>query len=446
MFERFTDRARRVVVLAQEEARRLNHNYIGTEHVLLGLLHEGDGMAAHALADVGLSLESVRAQVFEIIGAGQKATSGHIPFTPRTKKVLELSLREALQLGSDYIGTEHLLLGLIREGEGVGAQVLARFGGGLDAVHAAVIALYERRPAELPKDEPAAEAAAPGERRAAMRGLLQGREGQRPGGGSIAREYVPGSARPPVHAADPVVPRPAETERLLTVLGRRERNNALLVGPGGAGKSALVRGLARQLAAQHGPAALADAELLELDLFALRASSERLARRTAVPIVLIEDLDTLLAADDLSGGRMVLGLVALADAEVSCVLTGTAAGRERFERAFPVLAARFEPVELPAAGQALTMEILQALRPGLLEFHRIVIEDSALAAAVELGALGAGGRVLPGAAVDLLDTAASRLSAGRQAEEQDAPALDGARLRAITEAGPDTPQKPPAAA
>ena len=141
MFERFTDRARRVVVLAQEEARMLNHNYIGTEHILLGLIHEGEGVAAKALESLGISLEAVRSQVEEIIGQGQQAPSGHIPFTPRAKKVLELSLREALQLGHNYIGTEHILLGLIREGEGVAAQVLVKLGADLNRVRQQVIQL-----------------------------------------------------------------------------------------------------------------------------------------------------------------------------------------------------------------------------------------------------------------------------------------------------------------
>ena len=147
MFERFTDRARRVVVLAQEEARMLNHNYIGTEHILLGLIHEGEGVAAKGLESLGISLEGVRAQVEEIIGQGQQAPSGHIPFTPRAKKVLELSLREALQLGHNYIGTEHILLGLIREGEGVAAQVLVKLGADLNRVRQQVIQLlsgYQR--------------------------------------------------------------------------------------------------------------------------------------------------------------------------------------------------------------------------------------------------------------------------------------------------------------
>ncbi len=165
MFERFTDRARRVVVLAQEEARMLNHNYIGTEHILLGLIHEGEGVAAKALESLGISLEAVRQQVEEIIGQGQQAPSGHIPFTPRAKKVLELSLREALQLGHNYIGTEHILLGLIREGEGVAAQVLARLGADLNRVRQQVIQLLHGYQGKEPETEHARPWAGPRERR-----------------------------------------------------------------------------------------------------------------------------------------------------------------------------------------------------------------------------------------------------------------------------------------
>jgi hypothetical protein len=157
MFERFTDRARRVVVLAQEEARLLDHNYIGTEHILLGLIHEGEGVAAKALESLGISLDAVRQQVEEIIGQGQQAPSGHIPFTPRAKKVLELSLREALQLGHEYIGTEHILLGLIREGDGVAAQVLVQLGADLDRVRQQVLQLLRRHAAEEPLSARSAE-------------------------------------------------------------------------------------------------------------------------------------------------------------------------------------------------------------------------------------------------------------------------------------------------
>jgi ATP-dependent Clp protease ATP-binding subunit ClpC len=255
MFERFTDRARRVVVLAQEEARLLNHNYIGTEHLLLGLLREQQGMAAHALESFGMSLEVVRAEVLEIIGVGELAPTGHIPFTPRAKKVLELSLREALQLGTDYIGTEHLLLGLIREGEGVAAQILVKLGNTLGGLRAAVIAIYEEHPERFREQPPqfagrsggpaeraeAAESEGPGGGlpRLPLPGFLGRRSANRAATASVVREYAAGLWRTPARSADPVLPRPAETEQLLAALVRRERNNVLLVGPSGSGKRRL---------------------------------------------------------------------------------------------------------------------------------------------------------------------------------------------------------------
>ncbi|MEY4323079.1 MAG: hypothetical protein RL410_860, partial [Actinomycetota bacterium] len=220
MFERFTDRARRVVVLAQEEARMLNHNYIGTEHILLGLIHEGEGVAAKALEAMNISLESVRAQVEETIGQGQTAPSGHIPFTPRAKKVLELSLREALQLGHNYIGTEHILLGLIREGEGVAAKVLETLGADLNRVRQQVIQ------------------------------LLSGYQGKEPQAQNAEKEGTPSTSlvldqfgRNLTQAArdgklDPVIGRTTEIERVMQILSRRTKNNPVLVGEPGVGKSA----------------------------------------------------------------------------------------------------------------------------------------------------------------------------------------------------------------
>jgi ATP-dependent Clp protease ATP-binding subunit ClpC len=419
MFERFTDLARRVVVLAQEEARMLNHNYIGTEHLLLGLLHEDRGLARQALTELDVSLQAVREQVMTIIGPGERAPSGHIPFTPRAKKVLELALREALQLGTDYIGTEHLLLGLIREGQGVAAQVLSKLGKSLDEVRQTVVRLYEQQPPEereqqnretgervREREEPAGF-----EPRFPMPGFLRARSSARAAASAATvREFgAPAAPRPQVRATDPVAERPAESARLLAVLARRERNNALLVGPSGAGKSALVRGLSQTLAGNRGPASLGSAEVLELDLAALRGGADRIVRRNA-PVVLVEDLDMLLRADDLSGGRLVMALAGLAEAESPLVVTGSAEARERLEQGFPTLATRFESVEVGEAGTAHAFDVLTLLRPGLQDFHGITIDDSALTAAIELAPRVLGGRVLPGGAVDLLDAAAARLA------------------------------------
>ena len=226
MFERFTDRARRVVVLAQEEARLLNHNYIGTEHILLGLIHEGEGVAARALEGMGISLESVRSQVVEIIGQGSQAPSGHIPFTPRAKKVLELSLREALQLGHNYIGTEHILLGLIREGEGVAAQVLQQLGAELHKVRQTVIQLLSGAQGEEGRSG-------------------SGHPGGGGGGGVSSRGEQSGSSSGSTvldqlgrnltqlardRKLDPVIGRDNEIERVMQVLSRRTKNNPVLIG------------------------------------------------------------------------------------------------------------------------------------------------------------------------------------------------------------------------
>ena len=291
MFERFTDRARRVVVLAQEEARMLNHNYIGTEHILLGLIHEGEGVAAKALESLGISLEAVRQQVEEIIGQGQQAPSGHIPFTPRAKKVLELSLREALQLGHNYIGTEHILLGLIREGEGVAAQVLVRLGADLNRVRQQVIQ------------------------------LLHGYQGKEPTTTGAPSESTPSTSlvldqfgRNLTAAAregklDPVIGREKEIERVMQVLSRRTKNNPVLVGEPGVGKTAVVEGLAQKIVKGEVPETLKDKQLYTLDLGALVAGSryrgdfeERLKKvlkeiRTRGDIILfIDEIHTLVGA------------------------------------------------------------------------------------------------------------------------------------------------------
>ncbi|MGD0220455.1 MAG: Clp protease N-terminal domain-containing protein, partial [Acidimicrobiales bacterium] len=299
MFERFTDRARRVLVLAQEEARLLNHSFIGTEHILLGLIHEGEGLAAKALESLGISLEAVREKVEETIGPAGSAPTGSPPFTPRAKKVLELSLREALQLGHNYIGTEHMLLGLVREGEGVAAQVLQSLGADLPRVRQQVIQ------------------------------LLSGYQGREPVGattGSSGAEQGPGSS--PVldqfgrnltqlareHKLDPVIGREREMERVLQVLSRRTKNNPVLIGEPGVGKTAIVEGLSQKIVANDVPETLKGKQLYTLDLGALVAGSryrgdfeERLKkvlkeiRTRGDTILFIDELHTLVGAGAAEG-------------------------------------------------------------------------------------------------------------------------------------------------
>ncbi|HLU31076.1 MAG TPA: Clp protease N-terminal domain-containing protein, partial [Acidimicrobiia bacterium] len=264
MFERFTDRARRVVVLAQEEARSLNHNYIGTEHILLGLLNEGEGIAAKALESLGIGLDSVRDEVVKIIGPGQQAPTGHIPFTPRAKKVLELSLREALQLGHNYIGTEHILLGLIREGEGVAAQVLQQLGAELQKVRQSVIQLLSGPGSS--EDQPSGGAASP-----AGSG---GRESSSSSGSTVLDQFgrnLTNMARE--GKLDPVIGRSNEIERVMQVLSRRTKNNPVLIGEPGVGKTAIVEGLAQKIIANEVPETLEGKNLYTLDLGALVAGS-----------------------------------------------------------------------------------------------------------------------------------------------------------------------------
>ena len=410
MFERFTDRARRVVVLAQEEARLLNHNYIGTEHILLGLIHEGEGVAAKALESLGISLEAVRNQVEEIIGQGGSSPSGHIPFTPRAKKVLELSLREALQLGHNYIGTEHILLGLIREGEGVAAQVLVKLGADLSRVRQQVIQL--------------------------LSGYSGGKEGATAGAGASGSQETPAGSmvldqfgRNLTQLArekklDPVIGRERELERVMQVLSRRTKNNPVLIGEPGVGKTAIVEGLSQRIVAGDVPDTLKGKQLYTLDLGALVAGSryrgdfeERLKKvlkeiRTRGDIILfIDELHTLVGAGAAEGAIDAASILKpmLARGELQTVGATTLDEYRKHLEKDAALERRFQPIKVDEPSVAHTIEILKGVRDRYESHHRVTITDQALVAAANLSDRYISDRHLPDKAIDLIDEAGSRL-------------------------------------
>ena len=414
MFERFTDRARRVVVLAQEEARLLNHNYIGTEHILLGLIHEGEGVAARSLEGLRIDFESVRHQVVEIIGQGSQAPSGHIPFTPRAKKVLELSLREALQLGHNYIGTEHILLGLIREGEGVAAQVLVKLGAELTKVRQTVIQLLSG---------------------------VEGEEGPGSGSGSSSSSSSRGESSSSGSTVldqfgrnltqlarernlDPVIGRAKEIERVMQVLSRRTKNNPVLIGEPGVGKTAIVEGLATQIVDGNVPDSLAGKHIYTLDLGALVAGSryrgdfeERLKKvlkeiRTRGDIILfIDEIHTLVGAGAAEGAIDAASILKpmLARGELQTIGATTLEEYRKYLQKDSALERRFQPIQVDEPSIADTIRILEGLREAYEEHHKVEFTEQALVNAANLADRYISDRFLPDKAIDLIDEAGSRM-------------------------------------
>ncbi|MFN0093065.1 MAG: ATP-dependent Clp protease ATP-binding subunit [Acidimicrobiales bacterium] len=411
MFERFTDRARRVVVLAQEEARLLNHNYIGTEHILLGLIHEGEGVAAKALESLGISLEAVRSQVEEIIGQGGSSPSGHIPFTPRAKKVLELSLREALQLGHNYIGTEHILLGLIREGEGVAAQVLVKLGADLSRVRQQVIQLLSGYSG--PGNQPKA-------------GASTGSSTEQQPTGSLVLDQFGRNLTQLAREKqlDPVIGRARETERVMQVLSRRTKNNPVLIGEPGVGKTAIVEGLAQAIAGNDVPETIQGKQLYTLDLGALVAGSryrgdfeERLKKvlkeiKTRGDIILfIDELHTLVGAGAAEGAIDAASILKpmLARGELQTIGATTLDEYRKHLEKDAALERRFQPIRVEEPTVPHTIEILKGLRDRYESHHRVTITDQALVAAANLADRYISDRHRPDKAIDLIDEAGSRL-------------------------------------
>ncbi|UOQ60098.1 ATP-dependent Clp protease ATP-binding subunit [Leucobacter rhizosphaerae] len=408
MFERFTDRARRVVVLAQEEAKMLNHNYIGTEHILLGLIHEGEGVAAKALEQLEISLDAVRAQVTDIIGTGQQPPAGHIPFTPRAKKVLELSLREALQLGHNYIGTEHILLGLIREGEGVAAQVLVKLGADLNRVRQTVIQLLSGYQA----GKESATVGAP-----------------ETGGEAKGSQVLDQFGRNLTQAAregklDPVIGREKEVERVMQILSRRTKNNPVLIGEPGVGKTAVVEGLAQAIIKNEVPETLKDKQVYVLDLGSMIAGSryrgdfeERLKKVTKEIrnrgdiIIFIDEIHTLVGAGAAEGAIDAANILKpmLARGELQTIgATTLDEYRKHFEKD-AALERRFQSIQVAEPSLPHSINILKGLRDRYEAHHKVSITDGAIVAAVNLADRYVQDRFLPDKAIDLIDEAGARL-------------------------------------
>ena len=405
MFERFTERARQVVVLAQDEARTLKHNYIGTEHILLGLLREEEGLAARVLDTLDITVEEVRAQVARIVGQGDEVTTGQIPFTPRAKKVLELALREALSLGHNYIGTEHILLGLVRENEGVAARILLDFDADAERIRNEIIRMLS----------------GPGRRQGAGAGATE--KGQKSSklldqfGRNLTKLATEGKL-------DPVVGRMNEIERVMQILSRRTKNNPVLIGEPGVGKTAVVEGLAQRISSNQVPELLKNKQIYTLDLAALVAGSkyrgefeERLKKvmkeigQRGDIILFIDELHNLVGAGAAEGAIDAASILkpALARGELQTIGATTLDEYRKYLERDSALERRFQQIKVDEPSIEDTVQILRGLRDRYEAHHRVGITDEALQAAAELSSRYIQERHLPDKAIDLIDEAASRM-------------------------------------
>src|SRR3954462_14242379 len=406
LFERFTERARQVVVLAQDEARALKHNYIGTEHILLGLLRDEGGLAARVLESLDITVEEVRAQVARIVGQGDEVTTGQIPFTPRAKKVLELALREALSLGHNYIGTEHILLGLVGENEGVAARILLDFDADAEKIRNEIIRMLS----------------GPGRRQ-------QGGGGGAPGEKSKSSKLLDQFGRNLTKLAaeaklDPVVGRQVEIERVMQILSRRTKNNPVLIGEPGVGKTAIVEGLAAKISSNNVPELLKGKQIYTLDLAALVAGSkyrgefeERLKKvmkeitQRGDIILFIDELHNLVGAGAAEGAIDAASILkpALARGELQTVGATTLDEYRKYLERDSALERRFQKITVDQPSPEETVQILKGLRDRYEAHHKINITEEALEAAAELADRYISDRFLPDKAIDLIDEAASRM-------------------------------------
>ncbi|MEA5392186.1 ATP-dependent Clp protease ATP-binding subunit [Cyanobium gracile UHCC 0139] len=402
MFERFTEKAIKVIMLAQEEARRLGHNFVGTEQILLGLIGEGTGVAAKVLKSMGVNLKDARVEVEKIIGRGSGFVAVEIPFTPRAKRVLELSLEEARQLGHNYIGTEHLLLGLIREGEGVAARVLENLGVDLAKVRTQVIRML-------------------GETAEVASGSSGKGSTKTPTLDEFGSNLTQLAAESKL---DPVVGRQNEIDRVIQILGRRTKNNPVLIGEPGVGKTAIAEGLAQRITQGEIPDILEDKRVLTLDIGLLVAGTkyrgefeERLKKimeeiRSAGNVILvIDEVHTLIGAGAAEGAIDAANILkpALARGELQCIGATTLDEYRKHIERDAALERRFQPVMVGEPSVVDTIEILKGLRERYEQHHRLKISDEALVAAATLGDRYISDRFLPDKAIDLIDEAGSRV-------------------------------------
>ncbi len=403
MFARFTERALRVIHLAQDEARRHQYNFVGTEHLLLGLIREGEGVAAKALQSLGIDLGKVRSEVEKMIGKGESPPEGDIGFTPRAKKVvMELALEEASHLGHNYVGTEHLLLGLIREGEGVAARVLENLGADLEKVRAQVIQLLGGQSGPTPRARSRARSSTPSLDTFGRDLTAQAREGK----------------------LDPVVGREKEIERVIQILSRRTKNNPVLIGEPGVGKTAIVEGLAQRIADGKVPEILKEKRVIALDLASVVAGSkyrgefeERLKkvtdeiRNSGDVVLFIDEMHTIIGAGAAEGAIDAANILkpSLARGELQCIGATTLGEYRKHIEKDPALERRFQPimVEEPTVEEAI--DILKGLRDRYEAHHRVEITNDALESAVRLADRYVADRYLPDKAIDLVDEAASRV-------------------------------------
>ncbi len=420
MFERLTDRARKVMALANQEAQRLNHEYIGTEHILLGLVKEGSGVGANVLKNLDIDLRKVRLEVEKLVKSGpEMVTMGKLPQTPRAKKVIEYAIEEARNLNHNYVGTEHLLLGLLREHDGVAAQVLMNLGLKLEEVRDEVLSLLG---AGVEPEEQAPDQGEPG---GGMSGGPQGRRGQAksktPALDSFGRDLTELAKNGEL---DPVIGRTMEIERLVQVLCRRTKNNPVLLGEAGVGKTAIVEGLAQRIVDQEVPDLLYEKRLVVLDLAMMVAGTkyrgqfeERIkavmneVRRAKNIILFIDELHTLVGAGGAEGAIDASNVLkpALARGEIQCIGATTFDEYRKYIEKDAALERRFQSITVEPPNAEQTFEILKGIRPKYEAHHRIKITDAALRTAIELSGRYIPGRVQPDKSIDVIDEAGARL-------------------------------------